>query len=54
MTYTLELYRDGTWICVKSGLTASVAAFGAALEMLKRPGELWRAVSEIDGEVFAP
>jgi len=53
MTYTLELYRDGTWVRVKAGLTASVAAFGAALEMLRRPGELWRAVRD-DGEVFSP
>jgi hypothetical protein len=53
MNYTLEVFRDGTWVAVKAGLTASVAAFGAALAMLKQPGELWRAVRE-DGEVFAP
>lgn len=53
MQYTLELYRDGQWVPVKNGLSATVAAFGAALAMLKMPGELWRAVRD-DGEVFAP
>lgn len=51
--YSLEVFRDGTWIEVKAGLTATVAAFGAALEQLRRPGELWRAVRD-DGEVFCP
>jgi hypothetical protein len=54
MTYTIEVFRENKWTVVKAGLTASVAAFGAALAMLKQPGELWRAVREEDGEVFAP
>jgi hypothetical protein len=51
--YTLEVFRNGEWIVVKSGLSATLAAFGSALAMLKEPGELWRAVRE-DGDVFYP
>lgn len=49
--YTLEVYRNGEWIAVKSGLSATLAAFGSALAMLTHPGEMWRAVRD-DGEVF--
>ena len=38
--YTIEVFRDGQWTAVKSGLSATIAAFGAALAMLKGPGEL--------------
>lgn len=51
--FALEVYRDGTWVEVKSGLSATLAAFGAALATLKNPGELWRAVRD-DGEVYMP
>jgi len=51
--YTLEVFRNGTWTPVKGGLSATLACFATALEMLKSPGELWRAVRD-DGEVFAP
>lgn len=49
--YALEVYRDGQWVRVKEGLSATLAAFGAALAMLGNPNELWRAVRD-DGEVF--
>lgn len=49
--YTLEVFRNGEWVAVKGGLSATLAAFGSALAMLKNPGELWRAVRD-DGEVF--
>ena len=49
--YTVEAFVDGEWTFVKGGLTATLAAFGAALEGLKRPGVRWRAVRD-DGEVF--
>lgn len=49
--YTLEAFVDGQWVIVKGGLTATLAAFGAALEGLKQPGVKWRAVRD-DGEVF--
>lgn len=52
-SYTLEVFRDGQWIAVKAGLSATLAAFGAAMQQLKSPGELWRAVRD-DGEVFSP
>ncbi len=51
--YSLEVFRDGRWIEVKAGLSATLAAFGAALAQLKSPGELWRAVRD-DGEIFCP
>lgn len=51
--YSLEVFRDGKWVEVKAGLSATLAAFGCALSMLKQPGELWRAVRD-DGEVFNP
>lgn len=51
--YSLEVFRNGQWVAVKQGLSATLAAFGAALAMLKEPGELWRAVRD-DGEVFNP
>lgn len=51
--YALEIYRDGTWVQVKAGLSATLACFGIALETLKNPGELWRAVRD-DGEIFCP
>lgn len=50
-TYTLEVFRNGQWVPVKGGLSATLAAFGSALAMLKNPGEMWRAVRD-DGEVF--
>ena len=49
--YRLEAFVDGQWVIVKGGLTATLAAFGAALESLKQPGVKWRAVRN-DGEVF--
>ena len=52
-TYTLELLKDGAWVPVKHGLSATLASFGIALAMLRAPGELWRAVRD-DGEVFIP
>ena len=51
--YRLEVLKGNEWIAVKSGLSATLAAFGAALAMLKAPGELWRAVRD-DGEAFCP
>lgn len=51
--YSLEVFREGKWVEVKAGLSATLAAFGAALAQLKSPGELWRAVRD-DGEVFNP
>lgn len=51
--YQLEVFRNGEWVVVKSGLSATLAAFGQALAMLKEPGELWRAVRN-DGEEFYP
>ncbi len=51
--YTLEVFRGGQWVQVKAGLSATLAAFGAALAQLKTPGELWRAVRD-DGQVFNP
>lgn len=51
--YTLEVFRDGRWVEVKSGLTATLAAFGCALSMLKQTGEMWRAVRN-DGEILNP
>ncbi len=53
MQFTLEVFRDGQWVPVKTGLTATLAAFGAALASLKAPGAKWRAVRD-DGEVFCP
>lgn len=53
MLYSLEVFRNGKWVEVKAGLSATLACFGAALSMLKSPEELWRAVRE-DGEVFNP
>jgi len=49
--YRLEAFVDGEWTVVKGGLTATLAAFGAALESLNKPGVKWRAVRD-DGEVF--
>ena len=49
--YRLEACVDGQWVIVKGGLTATLAAFGAALEGLNKPGVKWRAVRD-DGEVF--
>lgn len=49
--YTLEVLKGNEWIAVKSGLSATLAAFATALAMLKHPGELWRAVRD-DGEVY--
>ena len=49
--YRLEAFVDGQWVIVKGGLTATLAAFGAALEGLNKPGVKWRAVRD-DGEVF--
>lgn len=51
--YTLEVFIDGRWQAHKRGLSATLAAFGVALATLKSP-QLWRAVRESDGEVFAP
>lgn len=51
--YSLEVFRDGQWVQVKAGLSATLAAFGAAMQQLKFPGEPWRAVRD-DGEVFSP
>lgn len=51
--YRLEVFRCGKWTEVKAGLSATLAAFGAALAQLKSPGELWRAVRD-DGEIFNP
>ena len=51
--FTLEQYIDGQWVPFKTDLSATLAAFGAALAMLKTPGALWRAVRD-DGEVFCP
>ena len=52
-TYTLEQFVDGSWIVVKKGLSATLAAFGYALATLKEPGAPWRAVRD-DGQVFNP
>lgn len=51
--YTLEQFVDGQWRVVKAGLSATLAAFGAALATLKEPGAPWRAVRD-DGQVFYP
>lgn len=51
--FTLEQFVNGQWVIVKAGLPATLAAFGAALAMLKEPGAMWRAVRD-DGEVFLP
>ena len=51
--YTLEVFRDGQWTAVKSGLTATLVAFATAMAILKTPGELWRAVRD-DGEIYCP
>jgi len=53
MLYRLEQYVDGRWIVLSEGLSATLAAFGAALANLKKPGAPWRAVRE-DGETFYP
>ena len=53
MYYTLEVFRAGQWVAVKHGLSATLAAWGTALAMMREPGELWRAVRD-DGEVFVP
>jgi hypothetical protein len=52
-SYTLEVFRNNSWVAVKTGLSATLAAFGCALSMLKGPGELWRAVRD-DGEILNP
>ena len=49
--YTLEVYTKDGWKPVKSGLSATLAAFAAALAMLEQPGALWRAIRD-DGEVY--
>lgn len=49
--YALEVYRNGTWVRIRDGLSATLVAFGAALATLEAPAETWRAVRS-DGEVF--
>lgn len=49
--YALEVYRNGAWVRIRDGLSATLAAFGAALATLEAPAERWRAVRS-DGEVF--
>ena len=51
--FTIEELKDGQWVPVKSGLCATLAAFGAALAVLKAPGAKWRAVRD-DGQIFCP
>ena len=51
--FTIEELKDGQWVPVKSGLCATLAAFGAALAALKAPGAKWRAVRD-DGQIFCP
>jgi hypothetical protein len=51
--YTLEQFVDGQWLVVKKGLSATLAAFGAALASRNSPGSPWRAVRD-DGEIFYP
>jgi len=53
MLYRLEQFVDGQWVVLSEGLSATLAAFGAALATLKKPDAPWRAVRE-DGEVFYP
>lgn len=53
MLFRIEQFVDGQWIVLSEGLSATLAAFGAALASLKAPGAPWRAVRE-DGEVFYP
>lgn len=53
MLFRLEQCVDGQWIVFSEGLSATLAAFGAALATLKHPGAPWRAVRD-DGEIFYP
>ena len=45
-TYTLEVYCNGQWVPVKSGLAATLSAFGRVLAELVTPGSRWRAVRD--------
>lgn len=51
--FSIEQFVDGQWVPIKSGLSATLAAFGAALAMLRAPDAKWRAVRD-DGEIFCP
>ena len=45
-TYTIETLKDGEWVAVKSGLAATLSAFGKTLATLVTPGSRWRAVRD--------
>lgn len=51
--FKLEVFRNGQWLEVKDGITATLASLGSALHALKAPGEPWRTVRD-DGQVFYP
>ena len=53
MLFRLEQCIDGQWVVLSEGLSATLAAFGAVLAELKKPGAPWRAIRE-DGEIFYP
>lgn len=51
--FRLETFVNGQWVVVREGLSATLAAFGAALAGRENPNAPWRAVRD-DGAIFRP